>query len=267
MNIIIYLLMSFVQSATEFLPVSSSGHLLFIKGLFHMEEMPVFFDIVIHFGSLIAIIVFYRERLLSLFKDGYIEIKVPGKEKKSLVFIFYILISTFVTGLVYILLGDSLEKEFHNPAILKYTYILTTLILLTTFFKKRKEVDIIKTGLYLPVLVGLFQGIALFPGISRSGSTIAILLLLGVSSERAAFYSFTLAIPAILGGVLIDAMDSSNMLFFSENIIQISLSFAVSAFFSYLFLRILNNFLRKGYFWYFSFYTLLISIVSFMIFK
>ncbi|MCD6116890.1 undecaprenyl-diphosphate phosphatase [bacterium] len=267
MSYIILYLMSFVQAATEFLPVSSSGHLLFIKGLFHFEDMPIAFDIIVHFGSLIAILIFYRKKLIDLVKDSYTEIVKSDNGRPSLKFVIYILVSTFITGLVYVILGDSLDKEFHNPSILKFTYIFTTIILITTFFKTKKTVDVIKAGLYLPLLVGLFQGIALFPGVSRSGSTIAILLLLGVSSEQAAFYSFTLAIPAILGGVLIDAMDSANLLFFSENLAPMLLSLIISAIFSYFFLKILNSFLRKGHFWYFSIYTLLLSIASFIIFR
>jgi len=262
-----YILLSFIQAVTEFLPVSSSGHLLLFKGIFNSENLPIIFDITVHFGSVIAIILFYRKKLISLLKESILEIKNKEKEKNSSKFILYILISTFITGVIYLLSGDIIEQQFHNPDILKYTFLFTSILLISTKFNNKNKYDIIKIGLLLPVLVGIFQGIALFPGISRSGSTIAIMLLLGIKGEDAAFFSFSIAIPAIIGGTLIDFLKMESLTFLSQNAFILIISFAVSMIFSILFLNLLSRFLKKGQFWYFSIYTGILAVISLLLFR
>ena len=262
-----YLFLSFVQAATEFLPVSSSGHLLFFKGLFQQSEIPVFFDIILHLGSLAAIIYFYRKKLLRTAKDAIEEIKISSPEKSAVKFIFYIIISTIVTFICYLLFKDSIESQFDVPQILKYTFIITSILLyVTKYIKPGNKINISSSKFFIPVIAGLFQAAAILPGISRSGSTIAILMLMKIDKEVAAFYSFSLAIPAILGAFLFKLGEIDNLSYLSENWLLLSLSLICSAVFSYLFLKLLTYVITKQKFWLFSIYTLLMAVLSIVIF-
>ena len=97
-----YLILSFIQAATEFLPISSSGHLLFLKGLFEQSDIPIIFDVVVHVGSLIAIIVFYRKRFVEALRNGFLEWKEKREKRPHIRLVFYIFLSTVVTFVFYL---------------------------------------------------------------------------------------------------------------------------------------------------------------------
>jgi undecaprenyl-diphosphatase len=263
-----YIMMAFVQAATEFLPVSSSGHLLFLKGLFQISDIPIFFDIIVHAGSLTAILVFYRKQILTTFHQGWLEVHESRKEKRYLKFLIYIAISTIITFSFYLLFNRFIETYYQTPALLSITYLITTMLLMSTFFMKKKEVrHICDKNILLPFIAGLFQGIAIFPGISRSGATIAPLILMRVNREEAAFYSFFLAVPAILGALVYKSCSPNSMLFINNNLGSVIVSFLVSSIFSYIFLWLLNWILKRKQFWIFSIYTLSLAIAAFILFR
>ncbi len=260
-------ILSLVQAATEFLPVSSSGHLLFLKGLFHIEEMPIIFDIVIHVGSLVAILFFYRQRIIHTLRDAFQEIGKKQPEKSNIRFLFYIIISTIITFVLYMLFDDAIESRYQDPSILFVTFLFTSILLfLTRFIKGRSQSLKNKKNLLVPVLAGLFQGFAIMPGVSRSGSTISSLLFMNIKKEDAAFYSFFLAIPAILGALVFQIADLENLSFLKEEFVLVFMSFIVTTIGSYFFLFCLTWVLNKGKFWYFSIYTLGMAILSKILF-
>ena len=267
MDYFYYILLSFIQAATEFLPISSSGHLLFLKGIFDITDIPLIFDIIVHVASLCAIIVFYSQRIKNTLKNSIIELSMKKKEKRNLTFIIYILVSTAVTFFMYAIFKDFIESQFKMPSILGYTFLLTSVILFSTFFiKKAERSDISDKNYLVAIIAGIFQGLAILPGVSRSGATISSLLLLKIKRREAAYYSFFLAIPAILGALVFKLSDVSNIYFIRENILLLFISFIVCVIFSYVFLKILIFIINKGKFWIFSVYTLILSIVSFIIF-
>ena len=267
MNPVHYLVLAFVQAATEFLPVSSSGHLLFLKGLFRLQDLPILFDIIIHVGSLAAIVVFYRRRLIFTFQNAWFELVEKRHKKPQFKLLVYICISTVVTFIFYLLFKESIESRYNSPSVLFATYIVTTCILLSTYFTRRIETtSITNKSLILPFVVGLFQGIAIMPGISRSGSTISPLLLMGIKKEEAAYYSFFLAIPAILGALVFKLSEMEGVTFIINNWPVMSVTFVVAALFSYAFLVLLTFVLKKGKFWLFSFYTLGLAFLSLILF-
>ena len=262
-----YILLSFIQAATEFLPVSSSGHLLFFKGFFHIQEIPIIFDIVVHVGSLTAILVFYGKRLMETLKKAWLEQAEKREQKIHSKLILYIVVSTCVTLLFYTLLKEPIETHYQSPSILFTTYLVTTVILFSTFFMRKVIGTYVwQKSIVLPLIVGLFQGLAIMPGISRSGATISPLLLMGIKKEEAAYYSFVLAIPAILGAFVFKLSDLESVTFLTEHAGIIAISFIVSVLFSYLFLAMLTFILKKGKFWLFAFYTLTMAVVSLIIF-
>ena len=262
-----YIFLSFIQAATEFLPISSSGHLLFLKQILHVSEIPIVFDIVVHSGSLVAILLFYREKITSTFLNAWKEIHDGKKDRSSLRMLFYIVLSTAVTFVFYIIFRKPIELKYQSPAVLFPAYLITSSILFSTYFAKKKgEIPIAKRGIALPVIVGLFQGIAIMPGISRSGATIVPLLHMNVKKEEAAYYSFFLAIPAILGALVFKLTEMQNEQFLFMHWKLITLSFVVSAVFSYLFLAFLVYVIQRSKLWMFSVYTLIFAIVSWIVF-
>ena len=269
MDIYYYLLLSIIQAATEFLPISSSGHLLFLKGLLNHEEIPILFDIIVHVGSLMAIVIYYFNRLRSTVNHARLElVDKENDEKQHLKWILFLLFSTAVTFVFYLLFKEFIERRYQTPSILVVTYVFSSVVLFSTIFTKKiqKKSSLIHKSILVPVLVGLFQGFAIFPGISRSGLTIAPMLLSGIEKEESAYYSFSLAIPAILGALLFKILEMESWHYLAAHWVILMISFLVSACFSYLFLRLLIFCIKKEKFWLFSTYTFVLAIVSYIIF-
>ncbi|MDR2884234.1 MAG: undecaprenyl-diphosphate phosphatase [Deferribacteraceae bacterium] len=202
MSFIQALILGIVQGFTEFLPVSSSGHLALVQSLFADFEQPgLLYDTLLHMATLLAVLVFFRDRIrrlfLALFGLVIHRYKVYYYEEKRL--LWGIVIATIPTGIIGYLLSDLSESFFEKPAVVGYFLILTSILLfISDRFKGHEGVTPAKA-----LFVGIIQGLAVFPGISRSGSTIFAGLLMGISRERAAEFSFLISIPAILGAAVL----------------------------------------------------------------
>ena len=206
------LILGIVQGLTEFLPVSSTGHLIIFQHLFGLDEPQLFFDICVHLGTLMAVlIVFWKDvrqllrslRLLlwSIFvKDAHFEHIFENSEYKMLLLIFFGFFPTALLGVVFHEVG---QQFFSSILVVGFMLIITGLLLWTTRRVKQEGCGLECFSIRTALIIGLVQGMAIMPGISRSGSTIAAALFLGLSRELASKYSFLLAIPAILGaGIL-----------------------------------------------------------------
>ena len=183
------LILGIIQGLTEFLPVSSSGHLVILKHWLNFQSQGVIMEASLHFATLLTIIVFFRKKLL----------EYVNKEK-----ILIITVGTIPIALIGILFKDEIELMFNNYLLVTVTLSLTGLMLfLSRKPKENKEELDLKTAF----IIGLAQALALTPGISRSGFTVATALLLGVTRKKAFEFSFILAIPAILGAFIINIPD------------------------------------------------------------
>lgn len=199
-------ILGFIQGLTEFIPVSSSGHLALAQALMDFEQPGLLYDTLLHIATLFAVLVYFRERIarmflafLGLFSHKYI---IYSYEQRPM--ILGIIIATIPTGILGLLLKDHVEYFFERPVIIGYFLIVTSIMLYLSdkFHGQRK----ISTGAAL--IVGIAQGgLALFPGISRSGTTIFAGLLAGLSREQAAEFSFLISIPAILGALVLQIPD------------------------------------------------------------
>jgi len=266
MQIYQFILLSFIQAVTEFLPISSSGHLLFFKGIMDVVQIPLIFDVMVHAGSLVAIVFFYRKRILITCQSAINEIP-KNCQKSNVKFLGYVILSTTITFLFYVLFKDFVESKFESPGTLTVTYLVTTIILLLTRIRTNHNTEeIIKKRWYVPFFAGLVQGLAILPGISRSGSTISSLLIMDVKKEEAAYYSFFLAIPAIGGALIFQLLELENIQFLIDYRFEMTLSFLTSAVFSYLFLSFLVWIIRKGKLWIFAFYTFSMAVFSWILF-
>jgi len=197
--------LAIVQGLTEFLPVSSSGHLALLQHLFGVEGPQLLLDVMLHAGTLAAVLMVFRGEVQDLIREGLRGVGPPEGEARPPArrVAFYLLLGTLVTALGGLLLHDRMEFLLEKVSFLGPFWILTgTVLWLTRWSPSRKRV----MGAWDALLVGLAQTAALAPGISRSGMTIAVGLLLGWDRRWAASFSFLLAIPAVLGAVVLELL-------------------------------------------------------------
>ena len=263
-------LLGAVQGMTEFLPVSSSGHLVLFENILNLNpETPemLIFDLITHVGTIVAILIIFRKSIVgfvcNLFESGRygkgpVEIY---KKSPSVHFLVLAVLSTFVTGVF----GIAFEKIFvsarGNLGLVCVMWLITGTFLLISDYKKQTRVGLRGMGIMCAVVIGLAQAFAIFPGISRSGATICAAVLLGLHRRWAIEYSFLLAMPAILGGTLITLVKDSELLVGSSISGAAMLGGAVSAcVVGVLALKLLIGFSRKKNFKIFAFYCYMLAI-------
>ncbi|BBO91332.1 undecaprenyl-diphosphate phosphatase [Desulfosarcina ovata] len=212
MNTIEAIILGTVQGLTEFLPVSSSGHLVLFQNLFGLKEPELLFDICLHVGTLLAvIIVFYREILKIL--TALIQLPRRMRSAGGLLRLFQvdpdirmallIVIGSVPTAIIGLLFKKITDQLFGSTAIVGCMLIVTGTLLWLTRRIRTQGRPVARTTLKDACLIGIVQGLAILPGISRSGSTIATALFLGVERKLAGRYSFLLSIPAIVGALVL----------------------------------------------------------------
>ena len=237
------LIAAMIQGLTEFLPISSSGHLVIIKDIFNYDVKDLSFEIMLHLGTVFSIIIYYYKDILKLLE--------PSKENFNNIKL--IVIACLPASIFGLMFKDFIELNFNDLDYLPYTYLISAVALLTTkFFNGTKKLSI-----YIIVIMGLFQILALFPGVSRSGITISTLLILGVNKDDAIRFSFIMAIPLIVGAAIIDGD-------FSLNIISL-VGVLVSFIFGWMAIYLSNILLKNKKYWMFSIYCFSVSIILFII--
>lgn len=238
-----------LQGITEFLPISSSGHLLLVRSLSTSYDQPLLTDIILHVGSLAAIIYFFKDVL----KKNFSKLIKP------------LLVSIIPAALVGFLMLDQIDVLFNSPRFLALSFLVTTLILLAFNQLKWGKTTIKKIDNKKALGIGFFQALALIPGISRSASTIFGSKLMGLDSSTSFSFAFIMAIPAILGSMFLSL--------FKLNISSINLQPAVlltvflSSFISSLLaLKILQTILRAKTLKNFALYTAALVGISLALF-
>ena len=222
MTLLEAIFLGILQGLTEFLPVSSSGHLVLAQKYLGLNEPMVFFDVMLHVGTLAAVLVVYRGAIVRLVLGGfstfgdkqfYRKPIVTVRSSQELMFIWLILLGSIPTGIIAVLFKTQLESLFNEVRLVSMMLILTGIILQLPRLRKQNtdspdstiEKEKLKT--WQAPLIGIAQGCAITPGISRSGSTISLGLFLGIPAKTAAEYSFLLSVPAILGAVALKISD------------------------------------------------------------
>jgi undecaprenyl-diphosphatase len=195
------ILLGLIQGLTEFLPVSSSGHLAVAQYFLPGFSQPgLLFDIVLHLGTLLAVLVYFRREIWFMLRA-----LGPGSGDPTWRRLWILLaVGTIPAVVAALLFGDLIEESFSALWVVGVGWIVTGVLLLSTAPLKESERNLGDWKLTDALAVGLFQGAALLPGISRSGSTIAGGLLRGFSHDASARFSFLLSIPAILGAAVYD---------------------------------------------------------------
>lgn len=254
-SLIFIIFMAIIQGIAEFLPISSSGHLAILGRLFAFDaETNATLNIVLHAGTLLAIIVYYFKELINIFKKY--DFDLIGK----------IIIATIPVGVVGIIVKSMAwdESIFNNLFVPGIGFLITATILLWGQKSKgNKTLD--KLSFKQSILIGLAQAIAVFPGISRAGSTISAGLKCGLAKADAARFSFLLAMPAIGGVVLVKIfllLKNNKFTLHSLSTSDLAIGFIVSAVVGYFSLRLLLKLLKHGDFKYFAWYLYLLGIAT-----
>jgi len=187
MSIFEAIISGIVQGITEFLPMSSSGHLVLLHSYFRISDPDIFFDILLHVATLFALLIYFRKNIVSLLK---------GEDKHM---IFYIAIGTLPAIIFALFFEDKISAFFADKEKTAYMFLITSLMLFAANHNmnikedRRDNLNIVDS-----IIIGISQAIALFPGISRSGSTISLGILRGINGQKAFTFSFLLSIPAII---------------------------------------------------------------------
>jgi undecaprenyl-diphosphatase len=247
------IILALIQGLCEFLPISSSGHLVLAQAFFGFKEPEIIFDLVLHLGTLLAVVYFYRvsllkllralklipSALLSLNRLAFLYSTNPDFRLGSLIVIGSV--PTALTGLIF---QDFLRSLFSSLQAVAVALLITALVLASSALKKlNPQESVFDLTIIKALLIGLAQGAAIAPGLSRSGLTIVCALWLGLGRELAAKYSFLLSIPAIIGGLLLSLnFGQSNS--FSFNFLLIGL--VVAALTGYLSLRLLTALVARN---------------------
>lgn len=189
------IILGLIQGLTEFLPISSSGHLVILSNVLGVNEQGILFEVFVHFGTLLAVFVVFKDDIIKLIKNPFQKLTI------------LLIIGTIPTAIIGLTLEDTFERLFNSLFTVGFTLLITgTLLWLAESFTGGKK-DLSKLTGINAFIIGIAQGAAITPGISRSGSTIAAALLLGLDRSSAARYSFLLSIPAILGATVLKTKD------------------------------------------------------------
>lgn len=255
MSVWVLMLLCVVQGLTEFLPVSSSGHLLFFEQVFSVSENIMFLNLFLHVATLLAVVIIYRKIIWKIIKKPFCKLTLN------------LLIATIIS----VVLAFAYEFSGIDRVVTKiysFGFLATSILLLACHMFQKKAVVVGQNDLSLKsaAVVGVVQGIAVLPGLSRSGSTISSLVLTGNDEQKASEFSFLLSIPIIVGGFILEIFQMNksgfNVGFFDIKIYILAfiLTFTVSI----LALKLTIKLLKKQKFIIFSAYTFFMFIVTFL---
>lgn len=281
MNLLRAAVLGLVQGATEFLPISSSGHLVLVPWLLNWPEPGLLFDTMVHWGTLLAVIVYYRKDLLTLlgaWLSSLRERRLGTDPQRRLAWL--LLIGSVPAGLAGLLFEDFFESLFGRPPAAATLLLVTGLLLVASErWRGRQHSETARhaearmplasaalLSIGAALFVGTAQALAIAPGISRSGATIAAGLLVGLSRPEAARFSFLLATPAILGAGLLQLTDLAAGNPSPTPWISVMAGFLAAACVGYLAIRFLLEYLQRHALHIFAVYCWLAGAVGLIVY-
>lgn len=278
MNIAETIFLGIVQGIAEFLPVSSSGHLAIFKNIFGLQEMGITFDVLLHLGTLLAVFLVYWKDIKKLIIDGigiivdcfrniitFIRCKIHKTKPQYIKvinstyrrFALLIIVSTIPTGIIGILASDLIESVSAGLIIPGICLLITGVLLLISDSIESGMKKIADTSYKNAIIIGIAQGFATLPGISRSGTTITACLLSKFDRSYAVKYSFIMSIPAILGAAIVELKDIGSENLSSGLLINYLIGMVVAAVVGYISIKTMLIVVRNKKFKYFAYYCFL----------
>ena len=249
-------ILGIVQGLTEFLPISSSGHLVLAQHFLGIETPGVLLEVILHMGTLVAILIYFHDDIRQLFQSALKD------QENSRKYIMHLVIATVPAVCIGLLFQDIIETTF-TPSIVKWMLLVTGLVVGSTYFfqnRPKRELVVITA-----LCIGFAQAFAVLPGISRSGITISLALMIGVQHEKAAKFAFFMAIPVLLGAGLLQIFTIDFQVTIS--FISLFVGFISSGVTGYLVINWLLAVISRGKFYLFSLYCFMISLLSFIMIK
>jgi undecaprenyl-diphosphatase len=240
-------ILGIIQGITEFIPVSSSGHLVLSKFLLGFPSEGVLLEVVLHIGTLVPILIFYRKRILTLANGLF------RGSRESWQLAILLVVATIPAVLLHLAARTLLEQAYQTPLVTASALCVTGLILIIPVQRKQQTTEI---TLLQALGMGIAQSFAMLPGISRSGTTIMIARHLGIPPAKAAEFSFFMAIPVLVGAVLLEIPRFGDYVREGVPITGLAVGMLTAAIFGYIALNILIRMLAKGKFWVFGIYCL-----------
>jgi len=280
MNLIQSVLMGIVQGLSEFLPVSSSAHLVFTSNFYKVfQNIPiveqsneeVFFDIMLHLGTLIAVLIFFRKDVYEIARALFLAVKNRDYSDYKAKLGLWIIAGTIVTIILALPLNDVANHLVYHPALVGGLLIITGGVLFYSEYLSQKKFggkcnD--KIGIKQALIIGLAQGMAVLPGFSRSGWTIAAGLFTGLDRKTAARYSFLLSIPIILGASMVYPLVKINVAeAFTYNWTAISVGTLVSGIIGYICIKYFMKFISKFSLNFFGYYCVIMGVFTLVFFN
>ncbi len=261
MGIFESLILGLVQGLTEFLPVSSSGHLVISEGLFGIKSDDIVFEILVHFGTLIAVLIYFRKKLYGIIKAVFAAAfdKSARNLNPDLKMALFLIVGTIPAVIIGFVFKSHIVEAFNSPRWASAMLLVTALILFSTKWAAdgSKKLSGIRS-----LAIGFAQALAIMPGISRSGSTISMGMWLGMNKSEAAEFSFLLSVPAIVGATILEIPQIFNVPG-NAGLLPVYLAGAVvSAVVGYLSIAFLLSVIKKGKFFYFGLYCVVIGLLG-----
>jgi len=264
MNLLSAAILAVIQGLTEFLPVSSSGHLVLGEALLgtHAFKDSIAFELVVHLGTFLAVLVIFWSDIVNLLKLFFSRLLSPGQwqneyqQNSEFRLSVLMIVAMLPAGFVGLLLRDQISDLFSNPARVSIALLVTGAMLISTKFYKKSDQPI---NLKRALLIGFAQALALVPGISRSGSTITMALALGVKQEQAARFSFIMVLPLIVAATVLEFKDLLEVGISADEGLVLLVGLIVSFMVGFFSLKWLLQLLRQGKFHYFAWYCFTIA--------
>ncbi len=270
MTILQAFILGIVQGITEFLPISSSGHLVLVPYLLDWqlpEEQVFVFDVLVQIGTLVAVIIYFRQDLWSILSVTVSSLKKPDATQKLEVRLFIFIVLASVPAVIFgLLLKEVVRSAFSNPSITVLSLIFTAVLLIIAEQAGRRTKTFDQIGWLDALLMGLFQVLSLFPGVSRSGSTITGGMLRDLDRPAAARFSFLMAIPVMVGAGVVAALDLTSTPDLINFIFPLTVGFLTAAVVGYLSIHWLLRFLANHPLYYFSIFLIALTTLI-LVFK
>jgi undecaprenyl-diphosphatase len=243
------IILGIIQGITEWLPVSSSGHLVLAEILFH-EEQPLIFAVMLHFGTVIVILFVFRKEVIRII-TALVKRDFASEDGRMAL---YVILGTILTGIAGIVFRDPVEALFKNPLAVAVAMLFTGGLL---FVSERRQ-NTKPLGFIDSIYIAVAQTVSIIPGISRSGSTISTGLLRGVDKEKVFRFSFILAAPAILGATILEARDAVIQ---GVDLAPMLLGVIISMIVGYISLKTLRRILLRQKLHYFAYYCWALGLI------
>lgn len=264
------IILGIIQGIAEFLPISSSAHLIIFREVFNIgsniaPNIELTFDLALHFGTLLAIIIFFFKELWQIFTSGI----TKGTKTKDGRLFWYLIIATIPAGIVGVLFEDIFDSFFRKQLwLIALALIIMGIIIYLVDKKSKIDKDIKEMKWYQALIVGCAQVFALIPGFSRSGTTITASRALGLNRKDSAKFSFYLSVPVVLGASFFSLIKENTLTIISENLVTFGIGILISFIVGLLCISFLLKYIRKHDFKIFMVYRILLGIlVLFMVLK